>query len=198
MLKEEREKIVLHCAKKVFSQKGYHQTSISDIIQQAGIARGTFYLYFKNKRDVFDSILNEVLQELGAIIKRIELDLSSPPPLEQLRNILRSVIKLVLDDRGLTQILLSRAVGLDSEFDDKLCEFYDTLSTRIESALQHGIELGLVRKCDTKVTARCILGCVKEIINLIASEDEAVFQSDLIVDEVLSFGLQGVLTDRRV
>ena len=197
MLREERKKIVLRCAKAVFSQKGYHQTSISDIIQRAGIARGTFYLYFQSKRDVFDSILDELVRELGGIIKRIDLDASSPP-LEQLRNILRSVIMLALEDSDMTQILLSRAVGLDSEFDSKLREFYEEVLSRIESALQHGIELGLVRKCDTEVTACCILGCVKEVINLICSDAEAISQLDSILDGVLNFGLQGVLTARMV
>ena len=69
---------------------------------------------------------------------------------------------------------------------------------KIESALQHGIELGLVRKCDTKLTAYCILGCVKEVINLISSDTEAISQLDWILDEVLNFGLQGVLTSRMV
>lgn len=198
MLKEKRKRMVLHCAKEVFSQKGYHQTSISDIIQRAGIARGTFYLYFQNKKDVFDSILDLLLEELGRLIKRIELGPGSPPPLEQLRNILSSAIKLALEDRGLTQILLRRAVGLDSEFDSKLCEFYDALLAKIESALQHGMKSGLVRQCDTKVTVHCILGCMKEVINFISSEDEAVFQMDSLLNEVLNFGLQGVLTDRMV
>ncbi len=197
MLREERKKIVLRCAKEVFSQKGYHQTSISDIIQRAGIARGTFYLYFQSKRDVFDNILDGLVKELEAIIKRIDLDASSPP-LEQLRNILRSVIMLALEDPDMTQILLSRAVGLDSEFDSKLSEFYEGVLGKIESALQHGIELGLVRKCDTEVTARCILGCVKEVTNLIFSEAEALSQLDWILDEILNFGLQGVLTSQMV
>ena len=197
MLREERKKIVLRCAKAVFSQKGYHQTSISDIIQRAGIARGTFYLYFQSKRDVFDSILDELVRELGGIIKRIDVD-SSSPPLEQLRSILRSVIMLALEDPDMTQILLSRAVGLDSEFDGKLQEFYEEILGKIESALQHGIEFGLVRKCNTKVTACCILGCVKEVVNLIGSDAEAISQLDWILDEVLSFGLQGVLTPRMV
>ena len=197
MLREERKKIVLRCAKAVFSQKGYHQTSISDIIQRAGIARGTFYLYFQSKRDVFDSILDELVKELGGIVKRIDLD-SSNPPLEQLRSILRSVIMLALEDPDMTQILLSRAVSLDSEFDSKLREFYEQVLGKIESALQHGIELGLVRKCDTKITACCILGCVKEVINLIGSDTEAISQLDWILDEVVNFGLQGVLTSQMV
>ena len=193
MLREERRKIVVRCAKAVFSQKGYHQASISDIIQRAGIARGTFYLYFQSKRDVFNSILDELVRELERVIKQLDLD-PSASSLEQLKSILRSIIMLALEDRDMTQIVLSRAGGLDSEFDGKLREFYETVLGTIESSLQHGIELGLVRKCNTKVIACCVLGCMKEVVNHILSDAEAISELDSILDEVLNFGLQGVLT----
>ncbi len=193
MLREERRKIVVRCAKAVFSQKGYYQASISDIIKRAGIARGTFYLYFQSKRDVFNSILDELVRELEGVIKRINLDPSASAS-EQLKNILRSIIMLALEDRDMTQIVLSRAGGLDSEFDGKLREFYETVLSTIESSLQHGIELGLVRECNTKVIACCVLGCMKEVVNHILSDAEAISQLDHILDEVLNFGLQGVLT----
>jgi AcrR family transcriptional regulator len=198
MLREKRKEIVLQCAKEVFSKKGYYKTSISDIIQQAGIARGTFYLYFQDKRHIFDSVLDMILEELGTIIKRIDLEPGSSPPLEQLKEILISLIKLALEDRELTQILLNRAVELDHELESKLFDFYEALLAKIEAALRNGIELGLVRNCDTKVTARCIMGCMKEVINFISSEDEAVFQIDSILDEVLNFGMRGVLIAQTV
>ena len=193
MLREERKKMVVRCAKAVFSQKGYYQASISDIIQRAGIARGTFYLYFQSKRDVFNSILDELAKDLEGVIKRINLD-PSASTLEQLRSILRSIIMLALEDRDMTRIVLRRAGGLDSEFDGKLREFYETVLSMIESSLQHGIEHGLVRECNTKVVACCILGCMKEMVNYIFSDAEAISQLDHILDEVLDFGLQGVLT----
>ena len=193
MLREERKKMVVRCAKAVFSQKGYYQASISDIIQRADIARGTFYLYFQSKRDVFNSILDELAMDLEGVIKQIDLD-PSAPPLEQLRSILRSIIMLALEDRDMTQIVLSRAGGLDSEFDGKLREFYATVRGTIESALQRGIEHGLVRECNTKVMACCVLGCLKEVVNHIFSDAEAISELDHILDEVLNFGLQGVLT----
>ena len=193
MLREERRKIVVRCAKAVFSQKGYYQASISDIIQRAGIARGTFYLYFQSKRDVFNSILDELVRELKTVIKRINLDPSASAS-EQLKGILRSIIMLALEDRDMTQIVLSRAGGLDSEFDGKLGEFYEMVLGTIESSLQRGIELGLVRECNTKVIACCVLGCMKEVVNHILSDAEAISQLDHILDEVLNFGLQGVLT----
>ena len=193
MLREERKKMVVRCAKAVFSQKGYYQASVSDIIERAGIARGTFYLYFQSKRDVFNNILDELAKELGGVIKRLDID-PSASSLEQLRGILRSIIMLALEDRDMTQIVLSRAGGLDSEFDGKLREFYETALGMIESALQHGIELGLVRECNTRIIGCCVLGCMKEVVNHVFADPEAISQLDQILDEVLSFGLRGILT----
>ena len=57
-LRESRRAAVLAVARRLFSQKGYHATSIHDIIEAAEIARGTFYLYFESKRAIFDELLD--------------------------------------------------------------------------------------------------------------------------------------------
>jgi len=54
MERQERRAQVLRHAKRIFARKGYHRTNIADIIARARIARGTFYLYFQNKRDIFE------------------------------------------------------------------------------------------------------------------------------------------------
>ena len=196
LTKEERKEIVLRHAKEVFSEKGYHRAKISDIIQRAGIARGTFYLYFENKRDVFESILDHLLARLEQIIQPISLQEGEPPPLEQLKRILRSLIELALEDKGQTQILLNRAGGLDTDFDQKLDEFYDILLVRIEAAIRHGTSLGLVRDCEPQIAARCVLGSVKEIIYLISTDEDGSIGIDAILDELFKFGMQGLLTLR--
>lgn len=37
----------------VFAEKGYHQTKVSDVVRRAGVAQGTFYLYFEGKKSLF-------------------------------------------------------------------------------------------------------------------------------------------------
>jgi AcrR family transcriptional regulator len=54
--RDKRRKQLLNAATRVFSQKGYWLASITDIIRSAGVARGTFYLYFRSKQDVFLAI----------------------------------------------------------------------------------------------------------------------------------------------
>ena len=48
---------LLDTAFKLFTEKGIHNTSISDIVEQAGVAKGTFYLYFKDKYDINNKLV---------------------------------------------------------------------------------------------------------------------------------------------
>jgi AcrR family transcriptional regulator len=61
--RDKRRKQLLNAATRVFARKGYWSASIADIIQAAGVARGTFYLYFRSKRDVFLAIADNYRNE---------------------------------------------------------------------------------------------------------------------------------------
>ncbi len=78
MVRAERRQQVIESAKEIFSKKGFHKTSIADIVQKAGIARATFYLYFKNKRNLFHSLLEFLLQELDRRVETIRLGEGHP------------------------------------------------------------------------------------------------------------------------
>src|SRR6266446_9279146 len=69
MERQARRAQVLRHAKRIFARKGYHRTNVADIIARAGIARGTFYLYFQNKKDLFEELLEQVVGELTTRIQ---------------------------------------------------------------------------------------------------------------------------------
>lgn len=192
MLREERREQVLRSAIKVFAQKGYHATSIGDIIKRAAIARGTFYLYFENKRQIFEAILDMALRGLVSRLHRIELTPQSPPPLAQLRANVGRIIAFLLSERELTQILLRHAEGLDAEFDRRLSEFYETIVDLIIDALRTGQTMGLVRPCHVQIVALCILGSIKEVVARLTSAGQ-VPEIDSVVDEIVNFGQRGIL-----
>ncbi len=48
----------------LFIQKGTHQTTIDDIVKQAGVAKGTFYLYFKDKYEIIDKLIGQHANKL--------------------------------------------------------------------------------------------------------------------------------------
>lgn len=195
MPRERRQRHVLQSAKEVFSQKGFHGASVSDIVERAGIARGTFYIYFKNKRHIFDSLLESLLQELDQRIPTIELGRGKPPPLEQLRANLTKVATFSLEEPHLIQILFDHAMGLDKEMDRILHNFYQRVTDRIESALRFGIEMGLVRPCHTKLAAYAVLGALKEVMAQLASNRISPLDLKAVVDDLLEFGLRGLLVE---
>jgi AcrR family transcriptional regulator len=196
MQREERREQVLRSAMEVFAQKGYHATSVGDIIERAHIARGTFYLYFENKRQIFEAILEVALQGLVSRLRRIELSPQSPPPLEQLRANVGRVIAFLISERELTQILLRHAEGLDADFDRRILAFYDTIMNLIEGSLRAGQLMALVRPCDRRIVAACILGSVKEVMARVTLEATQAPDLDVVVDEVVNFGLRGIFYDR--
>jgi AcrR family transcriptional regulator len=49
----------------VFAEKGYQRTKVSDVARRAGVAQGTFYLYFDSKKSLFLSLLDEFFLRLA-------------------------------------------------------------------------------------------------------------------------------------
>lgn len=195
MLKEARQEQIFHAAKMVFSEKGFYKTSIADIIQRAGIARGTFYLYFKSKQHIFISLLDALLQDIDERFAPVELGPHAASPLEQIRANLTRIISLAVDEPQLIQTLFDHATGLDQVLDEKLDDFYDSVAERIEWALKLGIEMGLVRSCHTLLVAHCIMGSVKQVMGQLALERIAPHDLTVVVDTLLAFGLHGVLVE---
>jgi AcrR family transcriptional regulator len=190
MERQARREQVLRHAKRIFARKGYHRTNVADIIARARIARGTFYLYFQNKKDLFEELLEQVLTELTTRIHRLKVGPGEPNPVDQLRDNLRRVVNYVLAERELTDILLNHSVGFDRELDARILEFYDRIAALIQRSLDLGIEMNLVRKSDTRAIAYCILGAIKEVVGML-SRSSTTDSSDL-VEEILEFGLRGV------
>lgn len=62
--KEEKEHKLLDSAFKLFTEKGVKNTSIQEIVDKAGVAKGTFYLYFKDKYDVQDFLIVKKSKQL--------------------------------------------------------------------------------------------------------------------------------------
>ena len=59
-----RREQILKAARKVLDEKGYENTTVSDIVKEADVAQGTFYLYFPSKKDVIIELGQQVMQEL--------------------------------------------------------------------------------------------------------------------------------------
>jgi TetR/AcrR family transcriptional regulator, fatty acid metabolism regulator protein len=190
--RDRRRRQILEAAKEVFAERGYHSASINAIIKRAEIARGTFYLYFESKGKVFDSILDEAIEELRGRLTRIELGAGHPSPQQQLRGNLERIFDYVLGEPLLTQIFLSQGDSADSEVADRVADFWGQATSMVESSLRHGIGVGLVRECDTALVAAALLGAVRGLVGYLLATAEAPPLAT-IVDELMAFALSGVV-----
>lgn len=191
--REARRRQILEAALSVFAQQGYHQTSVSDLVSAAGVARGTFYLYFDGKAAIFHELMDDLMNELRGTIRGVDTSDGAEPIPSQLHGTVQRVLEALSDNRALCRILFREAVGLDEEVDRKLQSFYAALLRYIEQALRNGQELGFVRDLDVEVAASCALGSVKEVVSryLVRSDDEFDLRS--VAYGVLDFNMGGVV-----
>jgi len=191
--KLERRRQILDAAKAVFAEAGYHGASINAIIERAQIARGTFYLYFESKAAVFDSILDQAMADLRARIHRIEVeDQAAPPPQVQLRQQLVATVEYIVGDRALATLLLKAGHTPDADAAQRLGQFFADIRALIVRAIETGIEIGLVRKCQPELVAAALLGSVRGVIELLV-DAAAPASIDDVVGELIGVSLRGVL-----
>jgi len=78
--KQAKRKTLLETAFRLFTSKGIKNTSISDIVENAGVAKGTFYLYFKDKYDIRNKLIvhksSEMFKKADTALKKT--DITSP------------------------------------------------------------------------------------------------------------------------
>src|SRR5579863_5197885 len=192
MGRPERRQQILTVAREVFARRGYHAAKIDEIVASAGIARGTFYLYFEDKRAIFEEIVDRTIARLGLAIVRVDPHDGSHTVGDQVRENIRRIVRILLEDRATTKILLSDALGVDPAFDQKLLSFYDEMSSLLEESLRDGQSLSVVAGGDVRLMAWLTMGALKEAMFQIVQRG-AMYDEDKLVEGVLSFLGQGCL-----
>lgn len=188
---EARKEQILEAAAGVFATRGYHRTRVSDIIAAAGVARGTFYLYFESKRGLFVALVERMFDKLQAVIQPIDVH-SEVAPAEQLRENLRRVFRVVGSERELSRILFHEAIGIDAELDERLSVFDEAVALFLDESLETGERIGFLRPVERSIIARALLGLIKESVRdrgLGAPE----LDTSALVDTLLDFVLRGLI-----
>jgi AcrR family transcriptional regulator len=197
MRKVERRQKILNHARDVFARRGYHDAKIDEIVAAAGIARGTFYLYFKDKRAVFDEIVDRAFTQIGMAIVRVDPKDPGRTVADQVQENIRRIVTTLLEDRATTKILLTDAVGVDPAFDRKLHSFYEVVENLLVESLREGQDLGIVAPGDTRMFAHLMLGALKEILYQVVRR-KAPYTEKEVVDGIYDFLGQGCLRVREV
>jgi AcrR family transcriptional regulator len=187
-----RREAILSAASRLFGRNGYHATSVADVIEAAGISRGTFYLYFDNKDSIFLELMERFIQRIMAVLEVV--DPRGPNPTGMIYENVRRVVDVVFDNRDLTVMVLREDLGLKPEVDEKLKRFYGFVREMVQGALENGARLGLTRKVNEPIVATALIGAIKEVFLhhlVIAPEREPARES--VAESLLDFGLRGLI-----
>lgn len=191
--KEERRLQILAAAREVFAKRGYARATVDDIALEAGVARGTFYLYFEDKRAVFSALIDGFAEQITEAIVRIVTDDPERPVAEQVLENIVAILRVCLAERSLTKILFTDAVGVDPEFERKLGAFYDVVVQLLTESLKEGQSLGIVADGEPRVLAYLSIGALKELLYQAVTLGLAEESAEALSQQVYAFLCAGYL-----
>ena len=100
--KKQKNTTLLQTSFELFTEKGFTKTTISDIVNRAGLAKGTFYLYFKDKYDIRDKVIASCSNKLFSDA----LDALNNSYIQNFEDQIIFVINYILDELNKNKILL--------------------------------------------------------------------------------------------
>lgn len=157
----DRRKHIMGVAARVFAEKGYYATTIADIAQSAGIAKGTIYWYFNNKRTIMLSILDDIGKEITGTFAQILRD--APSGLDALLECVEPALQL-LDRHGPIYLMYFLEIGsTDEAIQQKFRQMYQAVHAGARIAVERGIDEGKIRKVNPELAAYAVMGLVERV-----------------------------------
>ena len=149
---------LLAAAKSVFAEKGLEKATISVIVKKAGIAQGTFYLYFSSKKALIPAIADDLLDTLLDEIQQKTQE--STDIWTTLHQIISTTFKVT---NSYQEVLALCYSGLAIE--NTLSEWekiYTPYYSWLEDLIKRGIEQGEIRSnVDPMIAARMVIGLIE-------------------------------------
>jgi AcrR family transcriptional regulator len=180
---ESKQKI-MKAAMDVFSRKGYAKASIREIARTAGISIGGVYLYFRNKEELYRSLISERMLDIGNKTETIARKTQSAP--EALSHFLGMHLENALKHKEFI-LLHIREHGFAFGAQEKR-KFFRRQRELIEQIIRQGIRTGEFRKCKADDMAKVILGSLRGVILSMALDDD-VHISPQVMKEFIFHGL---------
>ena len=157
---------ILEAARKVFADKGFHEATVEDIAEAAGVAKGTVYLYYQSKRDIYFAALKFGISQMYSSLLGEVKKFSTPE--EKLRALIGAKLAYFDENRDFFRIYYSELGnipsahpgGIDSEFK----ELYQEQARLVETILKEGTRKKVVRNLRTEQTAFAISDIIRGVV----------------------------------
>lgn len=143
---------ILDAAEDVFGELGYYEASVSEITRRAGVAQGTFYIYYHTKRDIFIELVEDMGKRLRAAMRAASED--APSRVEAERNGFAAFFRFVAAHRRIYRIV-EEAERVAPE---AAHEYYRRIGHGYERALQAAMDAGDIRPLAPEAVAYSLMG----------------------------------------
>ena len=143
---EKRKNQILDVASIIFSKEGFARANTDEIAKAANLGKGTIYRYFKNKKELFLSVVDRGLNKLkDAILIEVE---KTDDPLKKIENAIKTYLSFFEKNRNLIGILIHEQSSFQKRIAKRYFEHYYGNVDRIKQTFKAGIERGLIKDMD--------------------------------------------------
>jgi TetR/AcrR family transcriptional regulator, fatty acid metabolism regulator protein len=183
---------ILEAALSVFSRKGYHETRLDEIVDAAGASKGSIYVHFPNKEQLFLSLVDQFADLLERRVN--EAIEAEPVGIERVRAALVAVVQTFGKYRLPAKIMLVQAVGLGTVFERKRREATDRFAGLIQGHLDAAVKLKHIPPIDTEVVSHAWMGAIYSLMIQWVYTGEPT--AERILDTLVPLLLRSVRYDR--
>jgi AcrR family transcriptional regulator len=141
----------------IFARKGYHGTTVDEIAQAVGVAKGTIYYHFKNKEDLYFAVIQEGINIFGKQLRDAAAAADSPH--DKIRNLVDSHLDFYEKEQDLVFLFLKELTG--SELRRKiLAGMLAECLAVVREAITAGIKDGSFRSVNPELATSSLFGMI--------------------------------------
>ncbi len=187
-MREATRRRVIREAASEFARLGFDQANINTIAEQAGIGKGTIYLYFENKRELFLAMLRFIAQtQLSSVRSALAMEGTLQQRLERL---FRSFARLAEEDSDSFHVYMSALYGVNRAFKDEATKLLRDYLAVIALMLEESQACGEIRPIKSIETVALMVLSLTESYVLSArvlgqSESQIALQASNVVHLIL-------------
>jgi TetR/AcrR family fatty acid metabolism transcriptional regulator len=188
---EYKRRLILDAAVRVFASKGYHASRVGDIAEEAGVAHGLLYHYFRSKEELLATISRETWRDVRDAVRSVEE--SDESARERLAGIAKILLRAWRRDPNLVRVLV-REVTRSSHLQTRIEEIEGAFAG-LERIIARGQKEGEFRPdVDPRMVSYVFYGAVEEILTgwvlgQLADGDDAIARAEETVVTVVCGGL---------
>jgi AcrR family transcriptional regulator len=161
---------ILEASARLFAERGFAATSLSDVADAVGISRPALYHYFASKDAILAHLTDGLLRDAGDAVNGA-LD-ASLPPTEQLVRLVRALAIPVAESPSRFRLILTRDASTLEEAQGRLAELEHRVTASMRGVVEAGMAAGEFRRCDPKTATFAVLGLINWVAWWFTSPDD--------------------------